>query len=130
MIFRSFTHFLGIYLFIFGILEKEKHFPAHGLASGTQATASRAHGPLSVAGRHGHGLSARPTSRPGQLWLWRAASTKSTVTVAAVGAAARPVVACWWPRWEEVADTSKRGPRSMRRARRGAMGLTEVVHHR
>jgi hypothetical protein len=129
MIFRSFTHFLGIYLFIFRILEKEKHFPAHGPASGPQATASRVHGLLSVAGRHGHGLSARPTSQPGQLWLWRVTSTKSAVTAAAVGAAAWPVVACRWPRWEEVANTSKRGPRSMRRARRGAMGLTEVAHH-
>jgi hypothetical protein len=103
MIFRSFTHFLGIYLFISGILKKEKRF--------------------------GHGLGARPTSRPGQLWLWRVASTQSAVTVAATGAAARPVAARRWPRWEEVASTSKRGPRSMRHARRGGMGLTEVAQH-
>jgi hypothetical protein len=29
-----------------------------------------------------------------------------------------------------VAGTSKRGPRSLRRARRGVMGLTDVVRHR
>jgi hypothetical protein len=38
-------------------------------------------------------------------------------------------VAHRWPRWEEVAGTSKRGPQSMRRARRGVMGLTEVARH-
>jgi hypothetical protein len=130
MIFRSFTHFLRIYLFIFEILEKEKRFLAREPASGPQATASRAHSLLSAAGRLGHGLGAWPTSRPGQLWLWRAASTQSAVIVAAAGAAAWPVVARRWPRWEEVAGTSNRGPQSMRHARRGVMGLTEVAQHR
>jgi hypothetical protein len=45
-------------------------------------------------------------------------------------ATAQPMAAHWWPRWEEVAGTSKRGPRSMRWARRGVMGLTEVARHR
>jgi hypothetical protein len=40
------------------------------------------------------------------------------------------VAAHRWPRWEEVANTSKRGPRSMHRARLGVMGLTEVARHR
>jgi hypothetical protein len=40
------------------------------------------------------------------------------------------VAAHRWLRGEEVDDTSKRGPQSMRRARRGVMGLTEVAWHR
>jgi hypothetical protein len=44
--------------------------------------------------------------------------------------AARLVAAHRWPRWEEVAGTSKWGLRSMRRARRGVMGLIEVAWHR
>jgi hypothetical protein len=122
MIFRSFTHFLGIYLFISEILEKEKCFPARGPASSPQSTASRACGPLSVAGHLGHGLGARPTSRPGQ--LWRAASKQSAVTATAAGAAARSVAARRWPRWEEVASTSKRGPWGMRPTHGGVPVLT------
>jgi hypothetical protein len=48
----------------------------------------------------------------------------------AAGAAAQPVATHQWPRLEEVVDMIKRGPRSLRRARRGVMGLTKVVWHR
>jgi hypothetical protein len=84
-IFSSFTLFLMIFLkfyTFFGNLSihfwnfgKGKCFLARGPASGPQVTASRARGPLSMSGRVGHGLGAWSTSRPGQLWLWRVAST-------------------------------------------------------
>jgi hypothetical protein len=63
-----------------------------------------------------------PVRRAGRA-LW-------AVTAPRADAAAQSAVAHRRLRWEEVAGTSKRGPRSMRLARRGVMGLTEVAQHR
>jgi hypothetical protein len=58
------------------------------------------------------------------------------VTAPRANTAARLAAAHRWPRWEEMASTSKRGPGSMRRARRVGWvsprwrGTVEVVEQR
>jgi hypothetical protein len=51
MIFRSFAYFLGIYLFIFRILEKEKSFPACGPALGPRPLRGVGWWPIVAVGR-------------------------------------------------------------------------------
>jgi hypothetical protein len=55
-----------------------------------------------AAGRLGHGLGTRPTSRSGQLWPWHAASPQSAVTVAVARTATRVVAARWWRTCDEM----------------------------
>jgi hypothetical protein len=70
----------------------------------------------------------RPTAH-GHCGPAQAGAARWAVTAPRADAAARLVAAHRWPRWEEVAGTSKRGPRTMRQARRGVVGLTEVARH-
>jgi hypothetical protein len=74
---------------------------AHGLQC------SRVGGPPSLLGQNGT-AALQPTTTMAQR------QCDGAVTVPRDNATAQPVAAHWWPRWEEVAGTSKRGPRSMR----------------
>jgi hypothetical protein len=50
------------------------------------------------------------------------AHARHAVTVLAASAVARPAMAQWWPRREDMVGVSMRGPRRMRRARKGQRG--------
>jgi hypothetical protein len=122
MIFRNFTHFLGIYLFIFGILEK-KMFLARGLASGPWSTASLGQQPVkaAMAGLAAHRPTAQVARQP-DAWVCR-----RTVTAAMAGAGAWAAQAHRWVRCGLVCGMSTTGVETTHRATRGSGRLTVMV---